>query len=299
MSESIVGEWAKDKLDRLRRYLKEYVKILNNQNWCRGFHYVDAFAGPGEHQIRQLGSEQPSEDVLSLFDEAAAFQRQEPENRDVIAGSPRVALEVSPPFSTYTFVDMNPARVARLNDLAKHAGPSVKVISANCSEFLRHKFIPSHNWKNERAVVFLDPFGMQVNWDTIAALAATKGIEIFLNFPVGMAIQRLLLRDPSEYTPASRKKLDDYFGTDEWFSVMYKKRMTLFGETQDKVADSGEELLRWYKRRLASAFGFVSDASLIRNSKGGHLYYLIMAGPNKTGAKIASYVLSAGEKVRN
>ena len=41
-------------------------------------------------------------------------------------------------------------------------------------------------------MVFLDPFGMQVPWSTIEALAKTKAMELIINFPLGMAIQRLL-----------------------------------------------------------------------------------------------------------
>jgi three-Cys-motif partner protein len=296
MSESVVGEWAKDKLDRLGKYLQAYTVILSRQQWCKGFHYVDAFAGPGIHQIRKQPG-MPTEDFEMLFGEAAQFQRNESENSQLISGSPLIALNVDPPFTTYTFVEMDRQRIAALTKLAPKDGSTVSCIPSDCSVFLRETFIPAHDWKHERAVVFLDPFGMQVNWETISALAATKAIEIFLNFPVGMAIQRLLLRNPDEYTTSSRKKLDDYFGTDEWFNVLYKKKKTLFGDEEDKIAYSGEALLRWYKSRLAAAFGYVSSAYLIRNSKRGHLYYLMLASPNKTGAKIASHVLGAGEKV--
>jgi three-Cys-motif partner protein len=63
----------------------------------------------------------------------------------------------------------------------------------------RLQSLPAYNfdrvdWRKWRAVVFLDPFGMQVPWKTIAALAQTAAIEVFLNFPVGMSIQRLLKR---------------------------------------------------------------------------------------------------------
>jgi three-Cys-motif partner protein len=50
------------------------------------------------------------------------------------------------------------------------------------------------DWKHYRAVVFLDPFGMQVPWSTIEKLAATKSVEVIVNFPLGMAVHRLLTK---------------------------------------------------------------------------------------------------------
>ena len=49
MSKHIVGPWAKDKLARLRDYLNAYTRIMSKQAWCQGYHYIDAFAGPGAH----------------------------------------------------------------------------------------------------------------------------------------------------------------------------------------------------------------------------------------------------------
>ncbi len=105
----------------------------------------------------------------------------------------------------------------------------------------------------------------------LADLAATKAIEVFLNFSVGMAIQRLLLHQPENFTEAQHLRLDDYFGSPDWMQVLYKRRKTLFGdEAQDKINASGVALLNWYRDRLRSIFSHVSKAALIRNMRGGH-----------------------------
>jgi three-Cys-motif partner protein len=154
-------------------------------------------------------------------------------------------------------------------------------------------------WQRNRAIVFLDPFGMQVEWKTIEAIAKATGIEIFLNFPVGMAIQRLLLRKPENFTAPQRKKLDTYFGSPEWIDALYKKRKTLFGDDDSvKVDESGVALLKWYRDRLRNVFKHVSSAALVRNSRGGHLYYLLLASHNKTGVSIANDILSTGDTVK-
>jgi len=296
MSKHTVGPWAKDKLDRLREYLSAYTTIMSTQPWCQGFHYIDAFAGPGSHVVRHRRS---SDSLESLINEAADFARTDPGQREFLAGSPRVALEIDPPFSTYVFVEKSEERAAALESLEReYPGRQIRVRRTDCNSYLRQLVTKSPKaWKLNRAIVFLDPFGMQVPWETIELLAKSQAIEIFVNFPVGMAIQRLLLRS-GEFTGAQRRKLDEYLGSAEWYEVLYSRRRTLFGDDDvEKVEASGKKLVKWYQGRLKAIFGHVSRTALIRNTKGGHLYYLILASPKATAKKIADHVLSAGEYV--
>lgn len=294
MTHSIVGQWAEDKLDRLRKYLSAYAKILSKQvqnGRFYGFYYVDAFAGPGKHTVRRDDESDPLQQVFGDFVNNVASDEGQ---RQFIAGSPRIALETTPPFSRYIFIEKSQTRSAELLKLkAEFPKHDIKIESADCNQYLLDKLSnPRVNWARHRAVIFLDPFGMQVPWSTIQRLAKTKAIEIFINFPEAMAIQRLLLRS-GEFSAPQRAKLDDYFGTQAWYSLLYKEHSTLFGGTQvQKVSKAGKKLVEWYRRRLEEAFGFASKAALIRNSRNGPLYYLILASPNQTGAKIASHILS-------
>lgn len=301
MTESVVGPWARDKLDRLGKYLNAYTVIMKDQKWCAGFHYIDAFAGPGEHWIRQANVDQRRQVQQALLDVSSFGNKQEEQQR-FVAGSPRVALELQFPFTNYIFVEHAPERIASLEKLKAEFGASrqIHIRQEDCTKYLRNKIAgnPKLNWKFNRALVFLDPFGMQVRWETIKALADTKAIEIFLNFPVGMAIQRLLPRRPDKFSESQRRRLDYYFGSPDWMTVLYKSRRTLFGDdAQDKIDDSGVALLNWYRGRLRDIFAHVSKAALIRNTRGGHLYYLLLASHNRTGVKIADDILSAGEFV--
>jgi three-Cys-motif partner protein len=49
-------------------------------------------------------------------------------------------------------------------------------------------------WKGHRAVLFIDPFGMQLSWDTLKAVASTEAIDTWILFPVS-AVNRLLVRN--------------------------------------------------------------------------------------------------------
>lgn len=298
MSESMVGPWARDKLDRLSKYLNAYTTIMRKQAWCRGFVYVDAFAGPGRHELRK---KKEAESLQTMLLDVATFSHEDQGQAEFIAGSPRIALDVQFPFVWSVFVDKDPVRIAELQKLQKEYAGIRKILirQTDCNRYLLDSIVnnPKISWTNWRAVVFLDPFGMQVPWSTIAALAGTKAIEVFLNFPVGMAIQRLLLRS-GEFPKKQRQKLDDYFGSPEWYPVLYRREPNLFGNfSPTKIEESGRALVDWYRVRLKEVFGHVSKAALIRNTKGGHLYYLLLATPNRTGLKIANDVLSAGETV--
>ncbi|HEX7124782.1 MAG TPA: three-Cys-motif partner protein TcmP [Thermodesulfobacteriota bacterium] len=296
--ESVVGPWAREKLEHLRKYLDAYTKIMRKKTWCKGFVYVDAFAGPGRHKLRLPPRGEAEQRELIDLDASGEDDAGE---RAFIAGSPKVALESAYPFSWYVFLEKDPDRVAALRSLAREYGETrnVAIRQVDCGTYLRTRLVdnPKINWREWRAVVFLDPFGMQVTWDTMTALAKTRAIEVFVNFPVGMAIQRLLLRS-GQFDSGRRARLDSYFGSPEWFDLLYTREKTLFGESQVvKRRESGHALVRWYRDRLRKEFGYASRAALIRNTAGGHLYYLLLATPNRTGLRIANHVLSAGESV--
>jgi len=53
----------------------------------------------------------------------------------------------------------------------------------------------NYKWQNNRAVLFLDPYGMQVNWETIKAIANTEAIDLWYLFPFGIGVNRLLKKD--------------------------------------------------------------------------------------------------------
>ncbi len=110
----------------------------------------------------------------------------------------------------------------------------------------------------------------------------------------------MLFRDKQKFSESRLQRLDAYFGSRQWRDVLYEwqKQKGLFDDdTQKKVEDSGKALVNWYRTRLRTLFSHVSKAALIRNTKGGHLYYLLLASHNRIGVKIANDILSAGEAV--
>lgn len=217
---------------------------------------------------------------------------------EYLKGSPRVALDIANPFTSYLFIERSAERLRELEALKTSYGVNrnISIHAGDANDALHALLAKRRHWRNVRGVVFLDPFGMHVPWATVEALARTKVIEVFVNFPLGMAIGRLLARS-GDITPGRQFALDEYFGSPAWRQHAYRETQTLFGPGVEKLDDAGPRIVKWYRARLAEAFGYASTARLITNTRGGHLYYLIWAGPKPLGLKVANHVLRHGQRV--
>jgi three-Cys-motif partner protein len=98
------GDWTADKIERVRKYLVAYARIMHKQEFR--FAYIDAFAGTGYRTPKR------DPDTRDLLPELA-----ENETQDFLKGSARVALEVEPHFHSYIFIDSKREHVAELEKL--------------------------------------------------------------------------------------------------------------------------------------------------------------------------------------
>ncbi len=296
-TENTVGPWARDKLDSLGQYLDFFTKVLKNQrHWCKGTIYVDAFAGAGRSKVR-IKRTDPLGGLLAALNSEKELES-DTGAAEFIAGSPRRALEIANPFDEYVFIERDPARISQLKTLIGEFGDRSRIdIRRGVASAEINKLLEGNLGRSGfKALVFLDPFGMAVPWSTIERLAATRNVEVIINFALGMAIQRLLVRT-GDIKPSLRAALDTYFGSPDWYAQTYDQRDDLLGLRTVKFEDAGTRLLKWYRARLKVVFGHVSPARLIRNTRGGHLYYLIWAGTHSKGLEGAQYILSRGDKV--
>lgn len=163
MSEPMpVGPWAQEKLDCLKKYLSAYTTILKNQKEFKGFFYIDAFAGPGLLKIRAQEERGPAQQSLL---NTAEYAVDDDEEASYLAGSPRIALEIDHQFTDYVFVERDPVRIARLQNLKSEfssAQVRIHIREKDCNAYLRELLSEmTHQWGQWRGVVFLDPFGMR------------------------------------------------------------------------------------------------------------------------------------------
>ncbi len=270
--EDVIGHWSVEKLGLLRKYLSAYVGILKSQPWCRGYEYIDAFAGTGKPKSKEA-------------------QR-------YVDGSPRVALTLTPPFTQYHFVEQESWRVAKLEKLrAEFTDRAITLYHGDCNKILREQILPQLTYASKkRAIAFVDPFGMQFEWETMKHIARTRTVEIILNFPV-MAVNRgVLRRHPEMISEASRQRLNRFWGTPDWTVDLYAEEETLFGPEKTKVVYSGKEFGAVFQKRLREIFPQCSAPILMTNSKNAPLYCLLFAGHNQTGGKIAGEIFAGYER---
>src|SRR6266480_4975105 len=234
-----IGRWSLEKLELLRKYLSAYIKIVSKQTWCSGYEYIDAFAGTGRPKSR--------------------------EEQHYVDGSPRIALGLNPPFTTYWFVEQSIWRADKLSSLQKEfSDRNINICLGDCNQIIKETILPTLGYQmRKRAIAFLDPFGMQLVWKTMELVAKSKTIEIMLNFPV-MAINRAVLRKRDDLiSETQRKRLNEFWGTDDWTMELYQEEETLFGKERVKKLLSGKEMGRIFRKRLAQIFPFCTDPVLM------------------------------------
>jgi len=283
-----VGPWAAEKLDALSRALNYYTTRLKKQSQWQKI-YIDAFAGPGLSEVRNKPREDDDQS-LQLF----ANQSTDPVEQEAVflKGSPRVALDIANPFDRYVFIDKDVDRVAELERLrSEYRGRRTIEIRQGDANSHLEELLKSISKAKHRGYIFLDPFGLQVPWTTIEAIAKTRAIEVIVNFPLGMALRRMMPN--SGNVPSGWQiSLDTFFGSSDWHRHTYEAGVDLLGKRTRKIADSEDRLLAWYRGRLRDVFGHVSEAQLVTNTRGGSLYYLIWAGPHEAGLTGANHILT-------
>ncbi len=228
--ENTVGPWAEAKLDSLEAYLEFYCTALSKQPFKRI--YIDAFAGACVAQVR-------GRDATGgpfFYDPADEEAR-----RDFIFGSPVRALELQRGFHHHYFFDLDTTRAEFLRTITAGRG-DVTVENGDCNPLIC-KLAPSLKRPDLRGVAFLDPYGAHLEWATLEALADTGTMEVVINFPVAMAINRLITRS-GDVPQTWSDQLTACFGTEEWREVAYSSEPDLFGgEVTTKKYDVAEHLL--------------------------------------------------------
>jgi len=141
---------------------------------------------------------------------------------------------------------------------------------------------------------------MQVKWETIEAIAKTQAIDLWILFPLGVAVNRLLKKDGNISEPIKRR-LDEMFGTEDWFEAFFKpkEKRTLFDiETGFEKVANLDSISDYFNQRLATVFAGVAKTPLkLYNSKNNPLYLLCFAVSNRNSkanslaSKFANYIL--------
>lgn len=276
------GGWTEEKLQILDHYLTAYCKIFQTNPRAKHLNtiYVDAFAGTG--LIQQRTKRDRARELFAEFTE--------PETVEFLKGSAARALRHL--FTQYIFIEKSASRVAELEKLRAASPHKTRIVIRKGDANTRLlSLVESTDWTKARAVVFLDPYGMQVDWKTIQQLGKTAAVDLWLLFPLGQAVMRLLRKEgepPAEWQEA----LDRIFGTHEWYARFYitEREPGLFENeivSTRRVAD-WQTVGAFMIERLQTAFHAVdTKPGILPNSQNVALYLFCFASANPKGAPTA------------
>ena len=271
---SFGGDWTRDKLEILRRYLDAYTTALKNRPFR--LIYVDAFAGEGYWRP----DSEDYEDFTNLLE-----------------GSARIALGIDDKlFDQLWFIEKDSRRFQSLQQLRReHLDRDIQTRNWDANEVLVQFCGGMENF--DRAVVFLDPFATSVSWATVEAIARTQKIDCWILFPVS-AIARLM---PTESQPSDAwaEHLDRVFGARGYWERFYHDPIqpSLFGEQPNQERSRGsQQIAGRYRLRLESVFHSVAPTRRVfRNSKNSPMFELFFGASNPAGAgraiPIADHIL--------
>jgi three-Cys-motif partner protein len=283
------GAWTQQKLEALKKYLQAYTKIFKNNPKARFYSisYVDAFAGTGT--LRRPEPSGFAELLPELRKNEEKFRK----------GSVRRALEIEPPFDEYVFIEKNKKKCEELKAIvAEFLSRNVTITNEDANTALL-RWCGSLNTKQQRAVVFLDPFGASAKWQVIAELGRTRAVDLWVLFPYS-AVNRMLVRDRRP-RKSWADRLTSVFGTTEWEDAFYSRtsfrsllESTKVIESVHKSADH-RVITDFFVRRLKQEFVAVSDPFPMYNSHGSLMFSLFFAAANdhsaKVGLKIANDII--------
>lgn len=257
------GFWTLDKLQLLENYLNSYTTALKNQPFY--LMYIDAFAGSGKVWLR---------------------------DESIHAGSVLRALKVTDKdFDQLVFIDINQEYSAKLKELKQtHSDRDIIVYQGDANQYLQK--LRRNLQSDVRGVLFLDPFGTQVDFDTMRAVSRCQALDTWLMFSLE-GVQRMLRRKGLPLVQW-HPRLTRIFGTDEWQSIYEDMKIVQpdfegqpeYTEERPKNVDGFLEL---YKSQLRCEFGdrLLDDSYRFVNSKNAPLFELIFCAGNPAGTETA------------
>ncbi|MBX9821906.1 three-Cys-motif partner protein TcmP [Afipia birgiae] len=229
------------KLSIIENYLKAFTTALKphfQELW-----YIDAFAGTGFRTVRH---EEKPESFLSAGEPQRIEQRR---------GSAQIALDIQPSFDFTVFIDAKPSHVAALNDLAaRYPRRRIAVVRNDANEAIL-SLLAANSWQSTRAVLFLDPYGMEVNWETLEAIAATKAIDIWFLFPMS-GLYRQATKNIEAVDEHKASALTRILGSEEWKEELYEDsgQSEMFGNDPRVRTRDVRSLEDYVRRRLRTIF---------------------------------------------
>lgn len=274
------------KVRTVQSYASIFADALRDQAFRRI--YIDAFAGDGTYALDH--------------GDAGLFEGLVRDGVEVKPGSAEFAVAVDPPFDAIYFLEMERRSVDALKAIAdRHPGRTIEVRPGDANAELR-KLCSEIQWRGRcgsRAVLFLDPFGMSVEWSTMETIAATKAIDVWYLFPTG-AVSRQLPHDHLAVDASKEAALNRILGGTWWREAFYhpiEPEPSLFSfvePSEKRRRDAGFDTIEQaFIERLKRLFAYVAPKPRQLTSNGVRAFSLMfaMANPDRAAQALAQKVL--------
>lgn len=239
MEQRFGGTWTAEKLAALEYYLRGYAQALKHQPF--ELHYIDAFAGSGSFVPGEGGQAQ--------------------------RGSAMIALDVAG-FQQYHFFELKKEHCRQLEALIppeKRDRVDIRVGDANKEILELLARLP----RRARAVMFLDPYGMHVEWTVLQAIRKTRQVDVWYLFPLS-GITRQMAKRSDRVDKSKAAALDRVLGTSDWRNVFYEASpmQSLFGDHEpDQRSADVTAIEAWLTERLKGEFPAVIGPKLLRRPR--------------------------------
>jgi three-Cys-motif partner protein len=160
--------WAALKIIALAYFSGRYAQIISNQGWIKKMYYIDLFSGSG---------------LCCLKD------------GEIILGSPIAVADSTrfTPFDQMYLVEKNSTKSkaieSRLNylksEFSEFNKTNYKTLNGDCNDCVQDIIDEivenSENQKDYHCLVFIDPYGMEIDWSTVESLLNIQS-DVIISF---------------------------------------------------------------------------------------------------------------------
>lgn len=282
------GQWTEKKLDAFSKYVWSYLKIMQKRTYWKTI-YFDGFAGSGSRVKEEQNSD--------LFQQLKITEEEE----NTYRGAAERVLTVKDDlkFNYCYFIDKDPDSLSflkeRLDKLVDKNHTKLAFRTGDSNHWINELAEAMRKNKNLAALIFLDPFGMQISWESIEKLKGTRS-DVWILVPTGVIVNRLLDRKGEL---KHIEKLKDFFGLseEEIRQHFYIKDVvsSLFGEAEiiSKVKKPIEKIAELYINKMSTIWNHVSETPLkLLNKRGVPIFHFVFASNDATALKIAKQIIS-------
>lgn len=277
------GPWTEKKLEAFSKYVWSYLIIMKKFPFWETI-YFDGFVGSG------------TKDKTKNSELYQQLKITEEEERTYKGAAERVlGLKDNLSFNYYYFIDKNEKSLKKLEGKLREKFKSKNLVFRSEDANKQLVELSSALKKNKyAALILLDPFGMQIDWNSIEQLKGTRS-DVWILVPTGVIVNRLLdKKGKLEFSD----KLESFFGLpiEEIKSYFYKEQkvQTLFGEEQiiTKVSKPVEKIAKLYAEKMKTIWEHVTEEPLVLNNRNGvPLFHFVFASNNKNAKKIAKQII--------